>query len=121
MQQSNALLAQQQMLLQQQLVLQQQQGGVPVHLLQQARGIPQAYSEATLEQAYTLQAQKNALEQARRQQYAAAAGTLPYQAMAYQPQLNNQNLMNQRLYQQIVQSRQAAALQHQYDIKNKKK
>jgi len=120
---------QQQLLLQHQLALQQQNAaaaaaGVPVHLLQGARAIPPGYTEATIEQAYSLQAQKNALEQARRQQYAAAAAGIPYQAMAFPTQLNKTNLINarpnvQQLYQQL-QSRQAA-LQQQYDIKNKKK
>jgi len=120
-----SLLTPQQLLLQQQLALQQQQNaaGVPVQLLQGARGIPQPYAEASLE-AYNIQAQKNAIEQARRQQYAASG--LPYQAMAFPPQLSNPSLMAarpnvQQLYQQMAQSRQVAALQHQMDLKNKKK
>ena len=123
-----SLLAQQQqqkLLLQQQIALQQQSVavGVPVHLLQGTRAIPHGYTEASLEQAYNLQAQKNALEQARRQQYAAAVSGIPYQAMAFPPQLNKPNLINarpnvQQIYQQIAQSR---VLQHQYDVNNKKK
>ncbi|ORX50332.1 hypothetical protein BCR36DRAFT_412355 [Piromyces finnis] len=120
---TSLLTHQQQLLIQQQLALQQQQNAVPIQLLQGTRGIPQQYAEASLE-AYNLQTQKTALEQVRRQQYAAASG-IPYPTMTFPPQLNNPNLMGahtnvQQIYQQLTQSRQAA-LQHQMDLKNKKK